>query len=249
MGSSETGAFHAEQYDHVYPDGIQNHYWVEARHRILYRHVGPLVRGDSGAVVLDIGCGRGLSVDYLRGKGIHAYGCDLANPIPITPGTAPYLRLGTDAFALESELREAVRVVLLLDVLEHMAEPRAFLSRCHDVFPRCRHVLVTLPARMEIWSNYDTYYGHYLRYDRKSANRVIPSDRFALVREGYFFHLLYPPALAIALMRIDRSLHVRAPGPGQRWAHRLVSAYLDLEDRLLPASWPGTSLYTLLERK
>src|SRR6476659_8765161 len=112
--------FTQEQYDRPYPDGIQEHYWAQARHRILLRQIEQVLGARRDATVLDIGCGRGITVDHLRSHGIQAHGCELGKPSPISPAVAPYLHLGVDAFTLDDGFRKSVKVILLLDVLEHM---------------------------------------------------------------------------------------------------------------------------------
>jgi SAM-dependent methyltransferase len=238
-------AFTSQQYEHPYPDGIEAHYWTYARNRIVKRRLEHLDM-PYGARVLDVGCGRGITVDFLRQHGFEAWGCDVGRPVPITAAVAPYLRVGTDALKLDEETREAVRAILLLDVLEHLEEPTEFLTACRERFRNCTHVLVTLPARMEIWSNYDDYYGHFRRYDEESLKEMVPSGAFDVIRQGYCFHLLYPPARLLSALGRARATEVAAPSPPSRWVHRLVGRVFDLEDRVLPRSLTGTSIVAIL---
>src|SRR5207253_376768 len=98
---------------------------------------------------------------------------------------------------LRADFAHRVTTLLLLDVLEHLESPAAFLDECLARFPRCRRVLITLPGRMELWSNYDTYYGHFLRYDRRTAARLLPAGGWQMRGCGYFFHGLYCPGLLL----------------------------------------------------
>lgn len=239
-------AFTSEQYAHPYPDGIQEHYWTFARNRIVARRLAEVLGSARDARVLDIGCGRGITVDYLRQRGFDAWGCEVASPLPITPAVAPYLHLETDAFTLDEAARGAVRTILLLDMLEHLEDPTAFLLECRSRFPACTSVLVTLPARMELWSNYDEYYGHFRRFDRASLEAMIPRDAFEIVRFNYFYRLLYAPARLLSALGRRRAIEVNAPEPGRRWMHHLIGRVFDLEERVLPARLAGTSLLAVL---
>lgn len=240
--------FTQEQYDRPYPNGIERHYWAQARHRILLRQIEQQLGSQRDATVLDIGCGRGITVDYLRSQGIQAQGCELGRPSPISAAVAPYLHIGVDAFTLDEGLRQSVKVILLLDVLEHMEQPREFLAECGRRFPACDRVIITLPARQEIWSNYDEYYGHFLRYDAQSVGRLVP-DAWQLTSQSYFFHLLYVPARLMSALGMPRSVDVAAPAPKTRWAHKALGVLFDWEARLCPSFVPGTSILAVLRRK
>jgi hypothetical protein len=135
---------------------------------------------------------------------------------------------------------------LLLDVLEHLDDPRAFLTQVHARFARLGRVLVTLPARQELWSNYDEHYGHKLRFDPSSLANVVTASGFALEDYGYFFHALYAPARAMAVLARPRPITVHAPRGAMRALHSLVGAVLALEERLVPRVIRGTSLWATL---
>jgi hypothetical protein len=65
-----------EQYCENYPTGIERYFWNVARNAIIARS---LKRGHMHTwPLLDIGCGRGIVVEYLRSQGINCIGCDTA---------------------------------------------------------------------------------------------------------------------------------------------------------------------------
>ncbi len=191
---SRNTVFDKEQFANPYPDGIQHHYWTVARNRIVHRIVKSLAGESPDGIVLDIGCGRGITVDYLRKQGINAIGCELGSPEPIVAEVAPYLHLGCEAFAMEEDFRQSCQVLLLLDVLEHLPDPTEFLAHCHAYFPNATEILVTVPARMELWTNYDEYYQHFARYDIPRLTGICPIGLYERRNIGYFFHGLYVPA-------------------------------------------------------
>ena len=241
-------AFNADQFANPYPDGIQYHYWTLARNELILRALRRHMTGTSG-IVFDVGCGRGITVEYLRRHGINAFGAEVGNPAPIVPEVAPYLYLGRDVLTLAIELRRQVQAMLLLDVLEHLPAPAAFLASLADACEACRDFVITVPARQELWSNYDEYYGHYRRYDRRSAEALFPRDVLELTGARYAFRLLYPPALALSITKGRRSTSIDAPSPAWRPLHRLLAKYFQLESALLPAWMGGTSLMLTLRRQ
>ena len=249
--SDDNTGYRAEQYGHNYPDGIEHHYWNICRNRLVHRLLvgGPRATTRSvqdAGMVLDIGAGRGIVVDFLRRRGLDCWGCDVAASRPIAPRVAPFLMTETDALQLEQAFRSKVSAILLLDVLEHLLEPTAFLRSCRHAFSGVERVVVTLPARQELWSNYDEYYGHFARYNIQRARDMLEAGGFELVDIGYFFHGLYPPARFLSALNISRQTEVQAPrSPLAVAIHRLLGHAFQLESLIVPRRVPGSSLYVL----
>jgi methyltransferase family protein len=208
--------------------------------------VGRLVAGaPPHPVVLDVGCGRGLTVDFLRKAGVDCHGVELADVQPL-PDVRPFVFTSQDVFALPEDLRRRVTVLLLLDVVEHLPAPEAFLAACVLHFPSLSRLIVTVPARAELWSNYDDFYGHVRRYDRASLQALIRPVASRSPAAGYFFHALYPVMRAQLAVASERPLAHQAPR--WQWPHRVAARLFDLEERLLPARWYGTSLWGVADR-
>ena len=195
--------------------------------------------------MLDVGCGRGLTVDFLRKAGVDCHGVELAEVEPL-PDVRPFVHPSQDAFALPEDLRRRVTVLLLLDVVEHLPAPEAFLAGCVLHFPSFARLIVTVPARPELWSNYDDFYGHMRRYDQGSLEALIRPVASHRADTGYFFHSLYPVMRAQLAVASARPLAHQAPR--WRWPHRVAGRLFDLEERLLPARWYGTSLWGVADR-
>ena len=207
--------------------------------------VARLAAGTAGGTVLDVGCGRGLTVEALRRQGVDCVGVELA-PVEPLEAVRPYVFAGQDVFALPEDLRRRVTAILLLDVVEHLAAPEEFLATLAARFDRLERIVVTVPARAELWSNYDEFYGHVRRYDRASLRALLEPVGRGGTSSGYFFHALYPVLRLALALRPDRPIAHAAPRA--RWAHRLAAGLLALEQRALPRSWWGTSLWGVAER-
>ena len=170
---------------------------------------------------------------------------ELADVQPL-PDVRPFVYPSQDAFTLAEDLRRRVTVLLLLDVVEHLPAPEAFLAGCVLHFPSLARVVVTVPARPELWSNYDDYYGHIRRYDRGGLETLIRPVGPRGASAGYFFHALYPVMRAQLAAAAERPLAHQPPR--WRWPHRVAARLFDLEERLLPARWYGTSLWGVADR-
>jgi hypothetical protein len=241
-------AFNAEQFAHPYPDGIQHHYWTLARNALILRTLRKQMTGQGG-MVCDVGCGRGITVEYLRRHGVDAFGADTGTPQPIVPDVAPHLYLGQDALTLPIDRRRQVRALLLLDVLEHIPTPAAFVASLAHAFDACRDIVITVPARQELWSNYDDYYGHFRRYDLSSVAELYPQDTLEMTASTYVFRLLYVPGFVLSATRVGRSIAIAAPSPAARPVHRMLAKYFQMESAALPRWMAGTSLMLTLRRR
>lgn len=231
--------FTREQRDEAYSPGVGAHAWFQGRNRILY---GKLPEQARRSVVLDIGCGPGITVAHLRGKNVDCHGCDLATYEPEDQRQSPYLHYATDALALPAEFRDRVGTILMLDVLEHLEQPKSLLSDCLSAFPELAHVLITLPARMELWSDYDERYGHVARFDHHSVVDLCAVPGVEIVSTGYFFHSLYGVLRATGRNTVGQEMKA----PGSPRLHSAIGSLLHLEEKLLPGRLPGSSLYALL---
>jgi SAM-dependent methyltransferase len=230
--------FRQRQYDLAYDDGIDRHWWHLARNRIVLREINRFA--PISPRVLDVGCGRGIAVKYLRAAGVGCVGVELAAVQPLE-GMESHVRTGVNATGLPLEERQSYDVITLLDVIEHVPDPGAFIASLVAAFPNLACLVITVPARQELWSNYDEYYGHYLRYDLRRLQELAESQRLTVVHSSYFFHSIYLPARILAARRAVRSLRVEPPRGLGKSLHRAVAWAMALDYDLLPAACAGTS--------
>jgi SAM-dependent methyltransferase len=228
--------FSDDQYELAYPDGIENHWWNLARNRILTN----IVKKFAGAVVLDVGCGRGLVVKYLRDRGIDCTGVELAMARPLV-SVRGHVRVGMDAWDLPLAERIRYDTILLLDVIEHVPDPASFLKRLCEGFPNLTRLVITVPACQELWSNYDECYGHCRRYSLEMLKSTSITPAGACLFAGYFFHLAYPVGWAAAHLAKKRQTTLHAPQGIGIWLHKLISWAMILDYFIFPGSLPGMS--------
>ena len=234
-------AFDSEHYLQSYPEGIENDYWSTAR---VWTVEAAL---PDNARILEIGCGRGVVLKYLLSKGRDAWGSELASP-PLLVGTENRIFAGVAAETLPIAFRESIECLLLLDVIEHVHDAPSFLSTILDAYPNASTVIVTVPARPEVWSKWDEYYEHRRRYTRKSLAAHLTQAGLHPIKMQYFFHSLYAAALLLRLIGHKRKISRTAPR--NFMIHRLVAWYLWTESKLLMhiGPLPGLSLLTVARR-
>jgi SAM-dependent methyltransferase len=231
--------FTSEQYVSAYPDGGEYHWWPLARNRVVQRVI---VNGaKKNPRILDIGCGRGVVVKSLREAG---FNCEGVEPSAVQPlaGVSGYVRSGLHAFDLPASERERYDTVLLLDVIEHLPDPFELLGRLTGSFPALSTVIVTVPARQELWSSYDEYFGHYRRYSMPMLLELATRLGWEIRHMQYFFHALYLPAWVLAGVGARRQTSIRPPRGVFKYLHRLVALGMSIDALLLPRRVVGTSL-------
>lgn len=242
-----TTTFDHEQFHSIYPDGIENHYWTIARNHIIYWML--VKNGLRNKKILEIGCGRGVVTKYLRGKGIQVTGVELADTSPY-PGAENFVKLHTNALDLSEDERAEYEVLMMLDVVEHIEDPTAFLEEIIAAFPNVKQLVLSVPARKEIWSNYDEFNGHYRRYDLDQLKTLIESVNYKTKDISYFFHILFPVMKFVLRFNKKRETTIKAPkGFLKLFIHKILYFIL-LQDYLaLPPGWKGSSLLVIGDKK
>jgi len=236
-----TTAYTKEQFRDIYPDRIEHHCWNRARNAIIYHFL--VKNGLQREDILEIGCGRGIVLQFLKQKKVRCSGVDLADAEPIT-GMRDSIVTRTDAFEMPLEFRNTVTSVMLLDIIEHFEEPSTFLNQVVEKFPFVQSVLIAVPARQELWSNYDEYNGHFRRYNLRDIENLAGKE-LKLITGGYFYHVLYPAFWIFSRLVKKRETSVKAPSGWKIILHRFISWILMADYQLLPARLPGTSIIAL----
>lgn len=241
-----TTHFDDNQYYLAYPEGIEGHYWQRARNWII-RHVLKTSLLNRTAPILEIGCGRGIVVEDLRH---HQFQCDGVEgaDVPIADSVKGYITTGIRAEELDDKIRARYTALLLLDVLEHIADPGNWLREILRAFPNVSFILITVPARSELWTTYDEFYGHSRRYDFQALREIGRQINWRPAKISYFFHALYLPLYVLARSRAPRSIQWVAPQGPKKHLHQFLAWLLMAEYLLLPRTMPGTSLIACFKK-
>jgi hypothetical protein len=236
------------EYSIGYPEGIEFNFWNLARNDLLYGILASVVKDDE--LVMDVGCGPGIFLASVQDKSINARGVERGSPV-LKPSLESIIDTGTDLFDLDLQLRQKIKVVVLLDVIEHIADRQEFLQRIYSQLPNCQYLLVTVPARMEVWSNFDRDWGHYLRYDRPGLDRELAAGGFKTIRSGYYFQWVYLAMLVMKMLGVERGSDFKSPTRSRATAflHRVLGFFTRVESRLVPGFFAGSSIVCLAARE
>jgi SAM-dependent methyltransferase len=238
MKEQYTSSFSDDQYEKAYPDGIKHHWWTAARNIIIKNtiesfpiHAGP---------ILEIGCGKGIVVEHLRNNGIDCDGVELADA-QVLKSIEGHITTVTDAIMLPENQRHKYQTILLLDVIEHLENPIDFLKALPEKFVNLSKIVITVPARQELWSNYDSYHGHYRRYSLEDLDDIANTLKWQVDSSRYFFHCVYIPAWILTKLNVARKTDIRAPTGIQRIFHKIICYIMIIEDKVSLRRLKGTS--------
>ncbi|WP_165244857.1 class I SAM-dependent methyltransferase [Paludisphaera soli] len=145
---------------------VRRHPWWRARARLTLALLGRLGVLPP-ARVLDAGCGWGVTLEALEGRGYRAAGLD------VSPRILAALDR-TDRTLIEADLTRPLPAgpepsgfdaVLALDVIEHLDDDRAAVAVLGRLAaPGTGRVVVSVPARPDLFSEFDAIQGHRRRY-------------------------------------------------------------------------------------
>ena len=226
--------------------GSSGFFWHRLRSEVVAGHL----RSSGVRTVLDLGAGAGLFGDYLA---LHDPQISYHYIEPLESlNRALISRFGAGSDASGAPDYQAFDAVVLLDVLEHQADDRAFLR---ELFAKSRPgalLVLTVPALQALWSPWDVALGHIKRYDKKALLHAFEGLPVRFLELSYLFPEMVPLGLYRRLKLRGRTLEgvdelnfPRLPKPINEALYWAGKASLRLR-RLAPV---GTSVLAALRIK
>jgi SAM-dependent methyltransferase len=143
--------------------------------------------------LLDLGAGAGLFGEFLR-EALPECAYHFVEPLQSLERELES-RFGAERNAKAAADLRSFDAVVLLDVLEHQKDDRAFLR---DLAARMRPgalLVLTVPALQALWSPWDQALGHFRRYDKAALSRAAEGLPLRWVEKSYLFPELVPLGL------------------------------------------------------
>jgi SAM-dependent methyltransferase len=232
---------YAAEYEELH----RRHWWWRARESFLADELDRRAPPGGYGPILDVGCGNGLLFPVLARHGVPE-GVEPDRSIVTAEGVA---RGAIHVRAFDETFRPGTRygLVLMLDVLEHLARPVDALAHARSLLREGGAMAVTVPAGTGLWTSHDDLNHHLRRYTRRLLVDTAGAAGFHVESCEHWFGWLVPVKLAVRLKE-------RWLGPGQQ-LHRVPPRSLNgaclLLSRLEHAMWGGalplgTSLFAWL---
>ncbi len=115
----------------------------------------------------------------------------------------------------------SLEYVTALDVLEHVPDDRAVTDGFHRLLKPGGIAVVTVPASMALWSDWDVALHHFRRYDRKQLRALFPAGKWDVLHVNYTNVLVYPAVWAVRKWRAFRQDDRRPAGGAARSEDRI----------------------------
>jgi SAM-dependent methyltransferase len=225
------------------------HFWIRRRFDVLGRVAGDLIAG--AQEIAEIGCGHGLlqqQIEDAYAKEVAGFDLNefaLKHNLSSRSGVYCY-----DILQKHLSLRERFDLILLFDVLEHIADEDAFLTALRFHLAPAGKVILNVPAGPWAYSAYDRAAGHVRRYSARSLRDTMGRNRLEVARWSYWGFPLLPTLLArnLWLAGISDEDKIISGGFDSRTdtMNRLLTVLSRFE--LIPQRVLGTSLMAVVER-
>jgi SAM-dependent methyltransferase len=237
---------------------VTRHPWEEARFRFFHRVLEVGLNLNAVRTLLDVGAGDAWFASQLAARtGVRIVCWDTGYTPELLASRALRDRAGVQLVA--DRPHTSFDVLLLLDVLEHVADDHRLLGTLvrENLLPG-GHALISVPAWPSLFSSHDVRLRHERRYTPAAARVLIRGAGLEIVRTAGLFHsLIVPRALDVLRERLTKR---SAPPPdighwnGSPTVTRFVRWLLEADARLsllqsrMPASLPGLSWWALCRK-
>jgi SAM-dependent methyltransferase len=244
--------FSEQQFNQAYSEGAENSYWNIARNRVLLHYLKKYKLNN----ILDVGCGMGIVTRYMHSHGLNVTGVELGNPPDQNLQSKsnskhhPAIYYNTNGIELPLDIRQGIETITLFDVIEHIENPVEFMQGLSGAFPNLKNLVIAVPARKELWSNFDDHYGHFRRYTPALLKQETEQAGFETVFSRYFFHILYLLIRMNNLLVKNRKVELTAPKTGLSRLLNLAMADLFYPEVYMIPGWLlGSSVLCICRKK
>jgi len=190
-GLADTEAMNADEYTNL--ERVEASHWYYAGKRELVRRWILKARAP-GPTDLLLDCG--------AGTGRFAKEMEAHSRILVLDDHEEALRLLRTRFRADQILSLAgdqvplpdgsLEYVTALDVLEHVPDDAAVTRGFHRILKPGGLAVVTVPASMALWSDWDVVLHHFRRYDRAGLKALFPDRDWDVLHANYTNVLVYP---------------------------------------------------------
>jgi SAM-dependent methyltransferase len=176
----------------------EDYWWHVAKRRLVTSILTSRFPPPGRVVEGGIGSSRNL-IEFER-LGYEGYGLD------VMPEAVSYAHSRGLSHVWEHDLQEpwpvparSARAVVMLDVLEHVADPVTVLRHAAATLGDAGGMIVTVPAYPWLYGDWDRQLGHHRRYTSQAMRQQVRDAGLNMERLGYWNIFTLPAALALRL--------------------------------------------------
>ena len=219
------------QYGSQYGELYRVHWWWRAREEALLKVLRRRLQVDRKLEILDIGCGNGLFFDKLAEFG------DVEGIEPdaslVDPAGKHSAKIHLVPFDKHFRPQKRFDLVLMLDVLEHLDDPKQALVRARELLREGATLLITVPAFQSLWTNHDVMNRHRTRFRRRTLFPLLRDAGFFITESKYWYQWVFPVKLAAGVAERFFRPQPSPPRIPPRWLNRLLYQFSRAEQEIL----------------
>ena len=178
----------------------QRHFWHIGRKEIIYDVLKRNTPHLAELRMLEIGCGNGSVLAYLKENGVNIEGGDIfIEGLKFCQQRAGSVALyQIDILALP--FRSDFDIIGIFDVLEHIDNDEKALLEINQALKPGGIIFITVPAHKLLWSYFDIQSHHKRRYSRRELVAKLERNGFIIKRISFFMFFLFPLMLSIRMV-------------------------------------------------
>lgn len=175
-------------------------WWYITRNELIYFLIKKY-SSTTNPEILDMGCGCGVLLDYLKTKGIdNVEGVDFQDFFiehALTKGRKVKL------YDIENGINfdKKYDVIVLSDVLEHLNDDKKAVNNIFSILKDNGICIVFVPAFMVLWSWHDVVNEHKRRYSLKELIKLFKNSGFSVSFYSYWNFFLFIPTFFIRAVK------------------------------------------------
>jgi SAM-dependent methyltransferase len=236
----------------------QKHFWHISRKEMALDTLKRNPPNFKDAKMLEIGCGNGNILSYLKRHGVHVEGGDIfIEGLRFCRQQAALVPL-YQVDVLSLPFRDEYDIIGAFDILEHIEDDDKALAEIYLALKARGKLIMTVPAYKFMWSYTDESARHKRRYSKNDLAVKLEQSGFIIKKISYYMCFLFPLLFSIRLIsnilwreRLRSDRRVRIELKTIPIVNSIFLGLLRLEKWLMRyINLPfGTSLLVLAEKK
>jgi 2-polyprenyl-3-methyl-5-hydroxy-6-metoxy-1,4-benzoquinol methylase len=178
----------------------KKHWWFVTKKQIVLDLIKRYTVSGSNKKVLDIGCGSGLMLSSLEEVG-QTFGMDMSDDAINFSREIFKGEVKKGSLPLQVPFEENFfNVITALDVIEHIDEDVDALKALRSRLTAEGKAIITVPAYMFLWSEFDVMNEHKRRYTLTELKAKLIEAGFTIEKISYFNTLLFPAVYVVRML-------------------------------------------------
>ncbi|MCX7641850.1 MAG: class I SAM-dependent methyltransferase [Elusimicrobiales bacterium] len=229
----------------------KDNWWYISRNELIYSIIKIYCEIENPKI-LDVGCGCGVLIEYLKVKGYNnVFGIDAELKF-----VELAMKKGFDVklINIEDGINVGIKydVIILSDVLEHINNDIEVIKSIFSALSENGLVIIFVPAFMCLWSWHDTVNKHRRRYVLREIENKIKSTGFNVIFSSYWNLTLFIPALIIRNLKRLFKMKTHDFYKIPYFINNLIILFLKLENYLIKNKVKipfGVSVFCIVKKK